>query len=124
MLQIVRVFTNVQVLHDFCVMQDLSPYQQAHKLVQMPSLLEWLSFVFASGNLLAGPYFELADYLNFIQKKGPWDPRSKQPSDASQYRAGVSYVPIVFTCENSLIWARCTIRLMFYDPLCHRPCDL
>ena len=98
---------------DLCVMQDLSPYQQAHKLVQMPSLLEWLSFVFASGNLLAGPYFELADYLNFIQKKGPWDPRSKQPSDASQYRAGVSYVPIVFTCENSLIWARCTIWLMF-----------
>ncbi|EIE25092.1 membrane bound O-acyl transferase family protein [Coccomyxa subellipsoidea C-169] len=68
--------------------EELTPYQQAHKLTQMPSVLEWLSFTFASGNLLAGPYFELADYLNFIQKKGPWDPRSKQPTAASQYKAG------------------------------------
>ncbi|BDA41335.1 Lysophospholipid acyltransferase 2 [Coccomyxa sp. Obi] len=68
--------------------EDLTPYQQAHKLTQMPSMLEWLSFVFASGNLLAGPYFELSDYLNFIQRKGPWDPKSKQPSAANQYKAG------------------------------------
>ena len=82
-------------------MQDLTPYQQSHKLVQMPSLLEWLSFVFASGNLLAGPYFELADYLNFVQKKGPWDPRSKQPTAGSQYKAGVSDAPIVFKKKNT-----------------------
>lgn len=55
----------------------------------MPSPLEWLSFTFASGNLLAGPYFELSDYLDFINRKGPWDPKSKQPSLASQYGAGV-----------------------------------
>ena len=28
----------------------------------MPSLLEWYSYVFATGNLLAGPFFELRDY--------------------------------------------------------------
>ena len=32
----------------------------------MPSLLEWLSYVFAAGNLLAGPTFELSDYLAYI----------------------------------------------------------
>ena len=69
--------------------QELSPYQQRHRLTKMPSPLEWLSFTFASGNLLAGPYFELSDYLNFINRKGPWDPKSKQPSLASQYGAGV-----------------------------------
>ena len=35
-------------------MQDLTVYQQAHKLRGMPNLLEYLSYVFASGNLLAG----------------------------------------------------------------------
>ena len=69
--------------------QELSPYQQRHRLTKMPSPLEWLSFTFASGNLLAGPYFELSDYLDFINRKGPWDPKSKQPSLASQYGAGV-----------------------------------
>ena len=70
-------------------LQELSPYQQRHRLTKMPSPLEWLSFTFASGNLLAGPYFELSDYLDFINRRGPWDPRSKQPSLASQYGAGV-----------------------------------
>lgn len=70
-------------------MQDLSSYQQSHKLTRLPSVLEWLSFVFASGNLLAGPYFELSDYLNFVERKGPWDPASRQPSTANQYKAGV-----------------------------------
>lgn len=69
--------------------QELTTYQQAHKIAKMPSLLEWLSFIFASGNLLAGPYFELSDYLNFIERKGPWDPKSKQPTAANQYMAGV-----------------------------------
>jgi len=36
-----------------CV-QELTEYQQAHKLRGMPNLLEYLSYVFASGNLLAG----------------------------------------------------------------------
>lgn len=44
------------------VLQDLRPYQEARKLVAMPSVLEWYSYVFASGNLLAGPFFELRDY--------------------------------------------------------------
>ena len=38
----------------------------------MPSLLEWLSYVFASGNLLAGPFFELKDYQDYVQRQGPW----------------------------------------------------
>ena len=72
--------------------QELSPYQQRHRLTKMPSPLEWLSFTFASGNLLAGPYFELSDYLDFVNRKGPWDPKSKQPSLASQCGAGVRYL--------------------------------
>ena len=79
----------------------------------MPSMLEWLSFVFASGNLLAGPYFELSDYLNFIQRKGPWDPKAKQPSAANQYKAGVSGMMLcvvlkTFVCLTYLPLEKCS----------------
>ena len=70
--------------------QELSPYQQAHAVRRLPSLLEWLSFMFSAGNLLAGPYFELADYLAYIERRGPWDPKAtRQPSLGNQYLTGV-----------------------------------
>lgn len=53
-------------------MQELTPYQESRKLVAMPSPLEWLSYIFASGNLLAGPFFELRDYRDYIQRQGAW----------------------------------------------------
>ena len=34
--------------------QDLSDYQRAHKLDRMLSPLEWVSYLFSAGNLLAG----------------------------------------------------------------------
>lgn len=36
----------------------------------MPSLLEFLSYVFYSGGCLMGPFFEYSDYINFIEKRG------------------------------------------------------
>ena len=81
--------------------QEMSPYQQAHVVRQLPSLLEWMSFIFAGGNLLAGPYFELSDYLAYIERRGPWDPKvTRQPSLAAQYEAGVrNPTPL---CRNPL----------------------
>ena len=31
----------------------------------------------------AGPNFEMADYLAFIEHKGPWDPRAERPVPSS-----------------------------------------
>ncbi len=58
--------------HSVADMQELTPYQESRKLVAMPSPLEWLSYIFASGNLLAGPFFELRDYRDYIQRQGAW----------------------------------------------------
>lgn len=60
-------------------LQELTAYQQAQKLRRLPSLLEYLSYVFASGNLLSGPTFELADYLTYMRRQGPWDPKAPKP---------------------------------------------
>ena len=38
----------------------------------MPSLLEFLGYVFCFGNLLGGPIIEFADYRTFIRLEGPW----------------------------------------------------
>jgi lysophospholipid acyltransferase len=87
--------------------QEMSPYQQAHALTRLPSPLEWLSFIFAGGNLLAGPYFELSDYLAYTERRGPWDPRAtRQPTLAQQYEAGVRMLSCPCSCgvSDSLAW--------------------
>ena len=50
-------------------LQELRPYQESMKLHLMPSLLEFFSYVFAAGNLLAGPFFEFRDYIEYIERK-------------------------------------------------------
>lgn len=57
----------------------LTSYQQKMKLARLPSPLEYLSYIFAAGNLLSGPNFEMADYLHFIERTGPWDPKAERP---------------------------------------------
>jgi len=38
--------------------QDMTSYQKAHVFKKLPSLLEFFGYVFAFGNLLAGPVIE------------------------------------------------------------------
>lgn len=61
----------------------LKGYSLAKALHRMPSPLEFFSYVFAAGNLLAGPFFEAHDYFDYIDRKGDWDekdPRKRIPS--------------------------------------------
>ena len=51
-------------------LQELSPYQAVHAVASTPNPLQYLSFVFGLGNLLAGPYLEYVDYDNFMNLKG------------------------------------------------------
>jgi lysophospholipid acyltransferase len=52
--------------------RPLSPYRASHVLNRPPSLLEYLSFVFGIGNLLAGPYVEFTEHVDFMELKGDW----------------------------------------------------
>lgn len=54
--------------------KPLRPYAAAMALDNTPNVLEWLSYVLASGNLLAGPFFEIKEYLQYIERKGEWGP--------------------------------------------------
>ncbi len=55
-------------MHDWP--QVLNSYQTQYAVDSTPGLLEFLSFEFGLGNLLAGPYLEYVDYRDFIELKG------------------------------------------------------
>ncbi|GLC46847.1 hypothetical protein PLESTB_001540800 [Pleodorina starrii] len=59
--------------------EDLTAYQAAHQLVSTPTPLEFLSYLFGLGNLLAGPFFEFTDYKDFMELKGPWARNAGRP---------------------------------------------
>lgn len=48
----------------------MTPYQTEHALAHLPSLLQFFSYVFSVGNLLAGPAFEYVKYEEFMEHRG------------------------------------------------------
>jgi lysophospholipid acyltransferase len=50
--------------------QELSDWQRVHALPSTPNLLDFLTYAFALGNLLSGPYFEYSEWAEFIDLKG------------------------------------------------------
>jgi lysophospholipid acyltransferase len=50
----------------------LLPYARAHALADLPTPLEWAGYCLGAGNLLSGPFFEVADYLAYTRREGDW----------------------------------------------------
>lgn len=51
----------------------LSPYAATHARRAAPTPLEWASYCLSCGGLLSGPFFELGDYLDYINRVGAWE---------------------------------------------------
>ncbi len=58
--------------------QEMSAYQRSHAFSSLPTILEYLGFVFNCGNLLGGPFVEFKDYQDWIRLQGLWS-RAKKP---------------------------------------------
>ncbi len=69
----------------------------------MPNLLEYLSFVFASGNLLAGPNTELSDYLHYMERTGPWSPKADKPMPSPTVPGFIRFGKAL-TCMTLHLW--------------------
>ncbi|KAL6754098.1 MBOAT, membrane-bound O-acyltransferase family-domain-containing protein [Haematococcus lacustris] len=52
--------------------EAMTEFQAAHAVAKLPSPLSYASYMFSLGNLLAGPYLEFADYLQFVERQGVW----------------------------------------------------
>ncbi len=70
----------------------LTPYAAAKRLPRAPSLLEYFSYLFCAGNLLAGPAFEMRDYLDYIHRRGAWDESDPTKAPPSAAAAGAARV--------------------------------
>ena len=57
--------------------EELLPEEREKKIVQIPSVMEMLSYSYFCCGCLVGPFFEYKDYINFIEQKGIY---SKIPS--------------------------------------------
>ena len=61
----------------------LREYARSKQLDRLPTVIEFLSYLFAAGNLLSGPFFEAKDYFDFIQRRGDWAEVDNSNSNAS-----------------------------------------
>ena len=50
-------------------MEKLREYSAAKRLRALPTPLEFASYCFAAGNLLAGPFFEATDYFDYVRRE-------------------------------------------------------
>lgn len=51
----------------------LGPYAATHATRSAPTPLEWASYCLSCGGLLSGPFFELGDYLDYVNRVGAWE---------------------------------------------------
>src|SRR4051812_42203946 len=52
--------------HRHLPLQKCTPHQRAMRLTRLPSLLEFFSYVYFFGGFLAGPAFNMKEYLDFM----------------------------------------------------------
>jgi D-alanyl-lipoteichoic acid acyltransferase DltB (MBOAT superfamily) len=87
MLHLSFVVVHMLLMMLMMMLQELSNYQKAHVFAALPSLLEFLGFVFCFGNMLAGPVIEFRDYQMWVRQEGPWDPAARKVPWTGDFRA-------------------------------------
>lgn len=50
--------------------EDLREAQKKNRLLELPSLLEYVGFCLCCGSHFAGPVYEIKDYLEWTERKG------------------------------------------------------
>jgi len=82
--------------------EDLSKEQQEKKLVDLPSLPEYFSYLFFYGSTLVGPFYDYSDYDHFIHKKGNYSkiPSTLVPSFGYLLFAALCMVVIIFIAPD------------------------
>ncbi|KAJ3080235.1 lysophospholipid acyltransferase, partial [Quaeritorhiza haematococci] len=90
--------------------KDLHPSQKRRAIVEMPSLIEYLGYMFFFGGFLVGPSFEFKDYKDFIDQRPPFDsiPSSAIPTlkcigTAAAYFGLMIFLEQTYTFQHALL---------------------
>ncbi|XP_058763709.1 lysophospholipid acyltransferase 1-like [Vicia villosa] len=69
--------------------EGLRDAQKKNRLVELPSIVEYIGFCLCCGSHFAGPVFEMKDYLDWTEGKGIWNFGAKGPKAPSPYGATI-----------------------------------
>lgn len=83
---------------------DVTPENSRKMISAAPNPLHYLSYCFACGNLLAGPFFEYNDYLEFTKRSGEF---------AQAFQSGM-VMPALRAVRNNLATALLTVSLHLF----------
>ncbi|KAK7253025.1 hypothetical protein RIF29_37406 [Crotalaria pallida] len=59
--------------------EGLREAQKKNRLIRLPSLIEYIGYCLCCGTHLAGPVYEMNDYLDWTEGKGIWSTAAKGP---------------------------------------------
>lgn len=90
-------------------MQGTSNGKSRLTVEKVPDLLEYLGFVFMGGSLLAGPYYEYADYMDFVHSRGVGRRRGVSMDLTTDKHTSWALVPLENSCGD--------VRLVLYGVL-------
>ncbi|KAJ3223117.1 lysophospholipid acyltransferase [Clydaea vesicula] len=80
--------------------KELSAEQRALKIAKMPTLLEYLGYLYFFGGFLVGPAIEYKDYYNFVHGLKPFDRiPSRIPSTLKCLSMGLGFIVIYLKFE-------------------------
>ena len=68
---------------------DFSEEQAYYRMTGPPNPLHYFSYIFATGNLLAGPFFEYRDYMEFMSRQGKFLEACKREHLAAAAKSAV-----------------------------------
>src|SRR5438128_2492147 len=99
------------------------PHQQKFRIVQLPSILEYLGYCFFFAGFLIGPAFEFMDYRNFTtmemfavdQKEKDLD--GDQRHQDHKYYIPESVIPGLKTLAFGMIWVVGSLLFVHQYPM-------
>lgn len=88
----------------------LRPSQKQYRLLHLPSFIEYMGFCLCCGTHLAGPVYEIQDYLDWAANKGVWSPDAAK-APPSPYSAAFRAVLQALLCMG--IYTHLTPRVPY-----------
>ncbi|KAL2634990.1 hypothetical protein R1flu_006469 [Riccia fluitans] len=96
--------------------EELRPAQEKYRLTKLPSLVTYLGYCLCCGTHLAGPVFEMREYIDWTENKGLWDPKQPRPPP-SPYGAAFSSFVKALLCMGVYVFLTPRVPLSMYsDP--------
>eukprot|EP01136_Pigoraptor_vietnamica_P045951 Opistho-1_new@24573 len=100
--------------------EKCSEEQKRYALTELPSLLEYFGFAFFFSGFLAGPSFEIRDYIEFSNTPSELLPRDTATPAARKFVAAVLCMGVFMLSEQNPIEYMRTDEFLYERPLYYR----